>query len=243
MNSRNLQLYVTAETPCSYFEDRMSRNLVPDPEIPLNMPIFNSLIQHGFRRSGKYSYRPYCNNCKKCIACRVPVDGFIANRSQKRCLKKNSDVELSVHDATYKEEYFSLYSRYLNSRHADGSMANPAREDFRQFLYCNWSDTRFMEFRLSGKLVAIAVTDFLSDGLSAVYSFFEPELEARSLGTLCILKQIEYALEHSLQHVYLGYWIEDHPKMQYKINFRPLEIYHEEQWHSDLPRSEDLDQS
>ena len=196
MNSRNLQLYVTAETPCSYYDDRMSRNLVPDPEISLNMPIFNRLIQHGFRRSGKYSYRPYCSNCKKCVACRVPVRDFVASRSQIRCLKKNQDIELSVSDAGYQEEYFALYSRYLNSRHADGSMANPEREDFKQFLYCSWSDTRFLEFRLSGTLVALAVTDFLSDGLSAVYSFFEPDLKARSLGTLCILKQIEYAREN-----------------------------------------------
>lgn len=230
MNSRNLQLYVTAETPCSYYDDRMSRNLVPDPEIKLNMPIFNSLIQHGFRRSGKYSYRPYCNNCKACVACRIPVSEHINNRSQQRCLKKNRDVELGVAEATYKEEYFSLYSRYLNSRHADGSMANPDREDFKQFLYCNWSDTRFFELRLSGTLIAVAVTDFLSDGLSAVYSFFEPELDKYSLGTLCILKQIEYAREHDMEHVYLGYWIEDHPKMHYKINYRNIELYQDERW-------------
>ena len=234
MNSRHLQLYITAESPCSYFDDRMSSNLVPDPEISLNMPIYNQLIQHGFRRSGKHSYRPHCHSCnpgcQRCVACRIPVKKFIASRSQQRCLNRNNDLKLSVVTAGFSTEYFKLYRQYLNSRHTDGSMTDPGEEDFKQFLYCDWSDTRFLELRLKGKLVAVAVTDFMSDGLSAVYSFFNPELDKRSLGTYCILKQVEYAKQKELDYVYLGYWIKDHAKMHYKSNFKPLQLYRDEQW-------------
>jgi arginine-tRNA-protein transferase len=230
MNSRHLQLYITTESPCSYFDDRLSRNLVPDPDLRLNMPIYSQLIQHGFRRSGSYCYRPHCNHCQSCIACRIPVDTFTPNRSQKRCLQMNQELKLSAVPADFSAEYFELYRRYLNSRHTDGSMADPAEQDFRQFLYTGWSDTQFIEHRLDDRLVAVAVTDIVSDGISAVYSFFDPEMIKHSLGTYCVLKQVDYAKQLGLEYVYLGYWIENHPKMQYKVNFRPLQIYHDEQW-------------
>ena len=193
MNRRHLQLYITTESICSYYADRMSSNLVPDPELALNMPIYNQLIQHGFRRSGAHCYRPHCKNCQACIACRLAVNNFVSSRSQRRCLKNNQDLKVASVRAVFNDEYFELYRRYLNSRHTDGSMANPCEEDFKQFLYCDWSDTRFLEFRLNKKLVAVAVSDMVSDGLSAVYSFFEPKMKSRSLGTYCILKQIDYA--------------------------------------------------
>ncbi len=230
MNTRHLQLYITTESPCSYFDDRQSCNLVPDPHLRLNMPIYNQLIQHGFRRSGTYCYRPHCKNCQDCLACRIPIKEFKASRSQKRCLKTNHQLKQTVVSADFNEEYFALYRRYLDSRHTDGSMADPAEEDFKQFLYCKWSDTQFLEFRLDGRLVALAVTDIVSNGVSAVYSFFEPEMTKNSLGTYCILKQIEYAKELGLDYVYLGYWIKNHPKMHYKNNFRPLQIYRDDAW-------------
>ncbi len=230
MNTRHLQLYITAESPCSYFDSRISSNLVPDPELPLNMPIYNQLIQHGFRRSGKHCYRPHCKQCQACIACRLAVNDFIYSRSQRRCLKNNQDLTLTSVSAGFSDEYFELYRRYLNSRHSDGSMADPSISDFRQFLYCDWSDTRFLELRINKQLIAIAVTDRLNDGLSAVYSFFEPEMQNRSLGTYCILKQIDYAKERGLNYLYLGYWIKNHKKMHYKSNFKPLQLYIDERW-------------
>lgn len=234
MNSRHLQLFITAESPCSYFDNQMSSNLVPDPELRLNMPIYNQLIQHGFRRSGKHCYRPHCINCKpgcqSCIACRLAVDEFTGSRSQRRCFKGNNDLKMTAVSAGFSDEYFSLYKRYLDSRHTDGTMANPYEEDFKQFLYCDWSDTQFLELRLNGKLVAVAVTDIVGDGLSAVYSFFEPEMQNRGLGTYCILKQIDYTKQLELDFVYLGYWIENHDKMHYKSNFKPLQLYVDEQW-------------
>ena len=230
MNSRNLQLYITTESPCSYFANRMSSNLIPDPVLTLNMHIYNQLIQHGFRRSGTHCYRPHCKNCRACIACRLAVNDFTSNRSQRRCLKSNQDLTFSSHNAGFSDEYFELYRRYLNSRHTDGSMADPCEEDFKQFLYSDWSDTRFLEFRLNRQLVAVAVTDIVSDGLSAVYSFFEPKMRSRGLGTYCILKQIDYAKKQGLDYVYFGYWIENHKKMHYKSNFKPLQLYRNEQW-------------
>ena len=230
MNTRHLQLYITAESPCSYYEDRMSSNLVPDPKLRLNMPIYNQLIQHGFRRSGAHCYRPHCKGCQSCIACRLSVDTFNYSRSQRRCLKNNHDLSMNVVDARFSEEYFELYKCYLNDRHTDGSMANPVEDDFRQFLFCDWCDTRFLEFRQNGRLVAVAVTDIVSNGLSAVYSFFDPALQNRSLGTYCILRQIEYTKTLTLDYVYLGYWIENHEKMHYKKNFRPMQVYIDERW-------------
>ena len=230
MNSRHLQFYLTTETPCSYYDDRLSCNLVPDPNLQLNMPIYNQLIQHGFRRSGGHCYRPHCKHCHACIACRIPVNEFIPSRSQKRCMKANQKLKLTAVSAGFSEEYFELYRRYLDSRHTGGSMANPANEDFRQFLYSKWSTTQFIEHRLDGRLVAVAVTDMVSDGISAVYSFYEPEMAKNGLGNYCILKQIDYAKQLGLDFVYLGYWIENHPKMHYKINFRPLQVYRDEQW-------------
>jgi len=230
MNSPQLQLYITAESSCSYYDDRTSANLVPDPQIPLNMSIYNQLIQHGFRRSGEHAYRPHCKNCQACVACRILAHSFTANRSQQRCEKANQDLSSSVTKAKFSEEYFELYCRYLNSRHLESSMANPSKEDFEQFLYCEWSETHFLEIRLAEKLVAIAVMDIISDGVSAVYSFFDPDMQKRSLGTYCILKQIEHAKISKLDFVYLGYWIENHNKMHYKRNFKPLQIYQDDAW-------------
>lgn len=234
MNSRHLQFYLTTVSPCSYFQDKHSCNLIPDPKISLNMPLYNQLIQHGFRRSGKHCYRPHCHSCEPscqdCIACRIPVQTFHPSRAQKRCLRKNHDLDFSVSDACYNNEYFDLYRKYLNSRHADGSMADPCEDDYKQFLYCDWCDTRFLEWRLQNRLVAVAVTDIMSDGLSAVYSFFDPELNKRSLGTFCILKQIEYARNEETDFVYLGYWINNHKKMGYKNKFSPIQLYLDERW-------------
>ena len=124
---------------------------------------------------------------------------------------------MNVVDADCSEEYFALYQRYLNSRHVDGSMAHPVEDDFRQFLFCDWCDTRFLAFRQNEELVAVAVTDIVSDGLSAVYSFFDPDLQNRSLGTYCILKQIEYAKQQQGDYVYLGYWIDNHRSEERRV--------------------------
>ncbi len=226
----NLALYITGAHDCGYYDDRQSVNLIPDPQIPMNPHLYSLLVAKGFRRSGNFVYRPHCETCQACTACRIDTRLFKMNRNQRRCLKRNKDTQVRLVSATYKDEYFELYQRYINSRHADSSMADPSAEEFKQFLLCNWNDAIFIETRLQGKLLCVAVVDCLQDGYSAVYSFFEPNEKSRSLGTLAILQQIWLAQLYQLPYVYLGYWIAQHPKMDYKKNFHGLQLFRHEQW-------------
>jgi arginine-tRNA-protein transferase len=230
MSQQHLSLYITREQPCSYFDDRLSANLIPDPQLPMNAELYSLLIGKGFRRSGEFVYRPHCNGCNACVPARINVARFRPNRNQRRCLKRNADLTTRLVTARYSEEYFALYQRYLNTRHNDGSMANPQPEDFSNFLLNHWQSTLFIESRLQGELLAVAVVDFLRTGPSAVYTFFEPAEARRSLGTFAVLQQIWLARLYQQPHVYLGYWIRDHQKMDYKRHFTGLELYQNEQW-------------
>jgi arginine-tRNA-protein transferase len=175
-------------------------------------------------------YRPYCQNCRACIAARIPVATFEPDRSQRRNMKRNAELTQTLAPPVFRAEYFELYQRYLAARHAGGGMDDPEPEDFSRFLFTDWSPTRFLELRLDKRLVAVAVTDFASSGLSAVYTFYDPAMPARGLGTYAILRQIELARSHGLPHVYLGFWISGHPKMDYKARFRPLELLGPHGW-------------
>ena len=230
MNDQALSLYLTAEHPCGYYGDRRSANLVPDPQIAMNNGLYDLLVSHGFRRSGGFVYRPHCPECQDCLPCRIEVDSFRPNRNQRRCLKRNSDLVTRIRAADFQDEDFEMYYRYINSRHGDGSMANPSEDDYRNFLLSDWGQTLFIETRFHGKLLSIAVSDQLRSGLSAVYTFFDPDETRRSLGTFAILQQIWLAQVYGLPHVYLGYWIKNHPKMDYKKNFDSLEFYLNQLW-------------
>ncbi|MDH5471734.1 MAG: arginyltransferase [Gammaproteobacteria bacterium] len=230
MNTQSLSLYLTAEHSCGYYADRNSANIIPDPQIQMNKNLYSFLVSKGFRRSGNFVYRPHCPACQACIACRIKVSGFQPNRNQRRCLKKNRDLITRITPACYTEEYFDLYRRYLNVRHHDGSMANPEPNDFQQFLLCDWRQSLFIESRVANRLICVTVADHLADGLSAVYTFFDPDENKRSLGTHAILQQIWFTQIYQLPHVYLGYWIRNHPKMNYKNNFQSLQLYQENQW-------------
>lgn len=230
MSQQHLSLYITREQPCSYFDDRLSASLIPDPQLPMNAQLYSLLISKGFRRSGEFVYRPHCQTCAACVPARINAARFHPSRNQRRCLKRNSDLCTRLVTARYTEEYFELYQRYLNTRHDDGSMANPQPDDFSNFLLNSWQSTLFIESRLQGKLLAVAVVDFLQTGPSAVYTFFEPAEAARSLGTFAVLQQIWLARLYQRPHVYLGYWIRNHQKMDYKRHFRGLELYRDEQW-------------
>jgi len=232
MNSQSLSLYITAEHECGYYDDRKTSNLIPDPQVVMNANLYSLLLSKGFRRSGEFVYRPHCKQCSACVPCRINVQSFKSSRNQRRCLKINKHLTTHIVDATFTEEYFVLYARYLNSRHRDGSMADPTAEDFRSFLLNNWKTSVFIESRLNGKLLCVAVVDFLAAGPSAVYTFFDPEEHKRSLGTFAILQQIWLANLYNKKHLYLGYWIDKHPKMEYKRNFSALEIFHQDQWQS-----------
>lgn len=226
----SLSLFLTTEHPCGYYADRRTANLVPDPRIAMQASLYGQLVTHGFRRSGSHVYRPHCAQCRDCIPCRINISQFVLNRSQSRCLKRNLDVVTKIQPAGFTDEYFKLYSRYINQRHGDSSMANPRPEDFSNFLLCDWGQSLFIESRLNGRLIAVAVSDFLSDGPSAVYSFFDPDASQRGLGTFAVLQQIWLARLYQMPHVYLGYWLQAHPKMDYKKNFAGLELFDGIRW-------------
>ena len=230
MNDQALSLFITTEHPCGYYGDRNSANIIPDPERSMSAWLYAFLVSNGFRRSGSFVYRPHCPECQQCIPCRLDVSRFKPNRNQRRCLKRNQDLTTHIKDSGFTEEYLDLYQRYMHSRHSDSSMASPKEDDFKNFLLCDWSQTLFIECRLDGKLLAVAVADFLNAGPSAVYTFFEPTETKRSLGTFAIMQQIWLARLYQLEHVYLGYWIKDHPKMDYKSNFNSLELYQNNGW-------------
>ena len=230
MNDQALSLFITTEHPCGYYDERPSANLIPDPQRSMNAWLYARLVNHGFRRSGGFVYRPHCPSCKSCVPCRIDVARFKPNRNQRRCLKRNQDLTTHVKDACFTDEYLDLYQRYMESRHTNSSMASPKEEDFKNFLLCDWSQTLFIESRLNGKLLSLTVADYLNIGPSAVYTFFEPAEYKRSLGTFAIMQQIWLARLYGLDHVYLGYWIDQHPKMEYKSYFHSLELFLDNIW-------------
>lgn len=225
-----IRLFHTGEHRCGYFAGRMARDLVLDPHDDNLAMAYPTALASGFRRSGDHVYRPHCSGCQACIPVRIEAATFQINRNQKRCLGRNTDLQASIAPAQRGDEHFDLYRRYLSSRHAGAGMDNPSPAEFEQFLTGRWSQTDFMEWRLQGRLVAVAVTDRLDDALSAVYTFFEPNLPDRSLGTYCILQQIARAQCECISHLYLGYWIANHPKMHYKARFQPLQTLRNGRW-------------
>ncbi len=225
-----LRLFITHPHPCSYLDEEEAVTLFVDPSVELNVEIYSSLSAAGFRRSGAHLYRPRCPNCQACIPARLPVDLFKPTRQQKRCLKRNQDLSVITASSGSSDEHYQLYERYINERHSDGDMYPPSREQFDNFLVSEWGDTHHIEFRLEGQLIAVAVCDQMEDALSAVYTYFDPDFSKRSLGVLAILQQIQLAQDLGLRHVYLGYWIKNCAKMSYKTDYRPLEVFIEQNW-------------
>jgi leucyl-tRNA---protein transferase len=225
-----IRVFQTVEHACGYWPERSASDLVLDPADPALPGLYGYALGLGFRRSGAHVYRPHCSGCRACTPVRIPVAAFRAARSQRRTLARNADLRVSVRPATRDAASFELYRRYVGARHAGGGMDDPSPADFDAFLQCGWSPTCFLQMHLDDTLVAVAVTDVLGDSLSAVYTFFDPTLAARSLGTQAILAQVDYARALGLSYLYLGFWLEGHPKMEYKRRFRPLEFLDGEQW-------------
>ncbi|MGH8123238.1 MAG: arginyltransferase [Rudaea sp.] len=231
MKSETVRLFQTLPHPCGYFAERTAQNLVIDPAAPHLSRMYPHALTRGYRRAGGHVYHPQCPQCSACVPARVAVADFRADRSQRRCRKRNRDLTMNLTPARYSHEHFALYRRYLDSRHAGGGMDNPDPQDFSRFLYTAWSPTWFLELRNGdGDLLAVAVTDITASGLSAVYTFFDPHEHARGLGTYAILCQIELARKRRVPHLYLGYWIDGHAKMHYKARFHPLERLTAEGW-------------
>tara|TARA_B110000285_G_scaffold224526_1_gene281481 strand:- start:218 stop:925 length:708 start_codon:yes stop_codon:yes gene_type:complete len=215
---------------CSYLPGQKARNLYPDPELVMTNEVYSQLIQHGFRRSGNSCYRPHCPACNACVPVRINIDKFKISRSQRRCLKRNQNLTITHHLAEFNLEHYSLYSRYLKTRHANAGMDNPTQISYCDFLTSDWGDTHFIQFHDDSKLVGLAVTDYIDNAISAFYTFFDPDYTQQSIGTYAILEQINIARNHGLSYVYLGYWIENSQKMSYKQNFSGVEGYIDHQW-------------
>lgn len=219
-----LKIFPTAMHPCSYIPGLIARNAVVDPAYEMNPEIYDYLIQNGFRRSGEQVYRPYCHTCEKCVTTRIPVIDFKRSRSQKRIWKLNQDLIVKLNTGGFREEYLPIYQCYLESRH--DSMDYQGVETF---LMAEWCNINFYEFYQvdedqQERLIGIAVTDLVTSGLSAVYTFFDPELGSkRSLGVFAVLWQIEEAIKQKLDYVYPGFWIKNCRKMNYKSNYQPIE--------------------
>lgn len=229
--SSEIALYLTPERQCAYLSDRLARTLFIDPGSEPSADTFRYLLNIGFRRSGDHVYRPHCDACRACVPVRVPVDAFVPRRSQRRCRRANIDrVQVRSMKPGLHPGQFELYLRYTGSRHIEGGMADADEARYMEFLTTRWCSSEFFEFRRDGRLMAVAVTDVLPDALSAVYTFFDPDLSAVSPGTFAILWQIEEARRRGHRHLYLGYWIGGCGKMSYKEGFRPLEAWDGRKW-------------
>ena len=218
------RLLLGTEHPCSYLARRLARSVFVDPQLRLDAARYGTLLDLGFRRSGSYVYRPACSACQECRPARVPVAEFAPDRGQRRCARDNADLRLSLEGALT-DEHYALYRRYLLARHPGGGMDPDDREAFRSFLSSAWGSSEILAVRgAGGRLLAGGVVDRVPHGLSAVYSWFEPEEERRSLGTLMVLSEIGRARALGLTYLYLGYWVPGSATMDYKRRFRPLEV-------------------
>lgn len=222
-SSEKISFYASPVHECNYLQDQKAKTVFADPTIKIHHSLYNILLQYGFRRSGEYIYRPDCPACQACTPVRVPVAKFRPNRTQRRNWKQNQDLAIKQIPARFEIEHFKLYQRYLKARHSGGGMDKPTQESYMQFLTSSWSETIFYEFKLDEQLLAIAVVDRLEQGLSAVYTFFDPDYASRSLGRFAVLYLIEQAKLMNHRWLYLGYWIEQCRKMSYKQEYLPQE--------------------
>ncbi len=227
---RDLKVYTTYPHSCSYLEDKEATTLFVDPRTRVDSALYSQLSLLGFRRSGSHIYRPHCAQCNACMPARIVVEDFKPRRSQRRAWARNRDIQVERVESIAGDEYFALYQRYIEARHPDGDMYPPLRDQYESFLSDEWGVTGYYRMQLDGEILGVAVVDQLSDGLSAIYTFYDPEQQQRSPGSFAILWQIEHARALGLPYVYLGYWIKECQKMAYKVDYKPLELCVNGRW-------------
>lgn len=231
-----VQFYATATYPCSYLPGRQARSQVATPTHQIHADTYTALVAAGFRRSGTFTYRPYCDDCAACIPVRIPVAQFTPSRTQRKTWRRHVDQQPLVGALSWSAEHYDLYRRYQAARHSGGGMDQDSRDQYTQFLLASHVNTRLVEFRNPRQqLTMVSIIDILDDGLSSVYTFYDPQ-HPGSLGTWNILWQIEQCLSLGLPWLYLGYWIAASPKMAYKTAFRPIQGLIRGQWR-ELPAS------
>ncbi len=228
----SIKLYHSHTHQCSYLPHKEARTLYLDQDAVLNKTAASRLAEMGFRRSGHFVYKPLCDQCTACVAARIPVKQFSPSRSQRRTWKKNKALTSTLSAPAYSDEIYSLYERYINARHRDGDMFPPDISQYTNFITACDASTFFLEIRLEDQLVAVAVTDEYVNGLSAIYTFFDPQLDTLGLGVYSLLSQIELARTMNFDYLYVGYWIEGCPKMSYKTQYRPTELLLGDRWQS-----------
>ena len=233
----SLRFLIAPEHECSYLPGKEATTLFVDPQIEIDNEVYSVLADLGFRRSGDHVYRPHCSNCTSCVSVRIDVNKFKLSRSQRRLTQRNSDLNVFWQDAGFADEHFKLYKEYMRAGHSGSSMDDDGPEHYTRMMMAKWCDTRLVVIRKEEELLAVAITDYLRDGLSAVYTYFDPGVPQRGLGIFTILQQVELAREAGLDYVYLGYWINDCDKMAYKNRFSALEYFNGHRW---LPSPEPI---
>ena len=227
---KSIPLFLSQTHACSYLDNQEAQSLFIHPSTPLTPNIYQSLLAQGFRRSGDEVYTPHCPRCTACVPTRLRVKEFIPNKTQQRCLKKNSETTAILKPAVFEQAHYEMYLRYQDTRHHEGSMAQATPEDYLDFLSSSWCDTYFIEFSIHNELAGIAVIDQVDTAWSAVYTFFEPKFSKYSLGVYAVLWQINQLKHRNKEFLYLGFWIEACKKMTYKSEYQPLQGLIENRW-------------